>query len=134
MAKTIATALGVGFLLAGLLGFVAPGFLGAHLSLAHTVVHLVTGAVSLYLGLKGSLSAARLFCLAFGAVYTLLGIVGFVAGHPGPVTEGIPGASPDPNLMKVLPGALELGQMDHIIHVVLGLAYVAGGVLTKPEK
>ena len=56
MAKTIATILGIGFLLVGILGFVAPGILGMHLSPAHNVVHLVTGAVSLFLGLKGSLS------------------------------------------------------------------------------
>ena len=52
MAKRIATLLGIGFLLAGLLGFIAPGLLGFHLSIAHTIIHLVSGAIALYLGLK----------------------------------------------------------------------------------
>src|SRR5687767_12847220 len=78
MAKTIATILGIVFILVGLIGFAAPGLLGAHLSTAHNVIHLVSGAAALYLGLKGSLSAARMFCLVFGAVYLLLGVAGFL--------------------------------------------------------
>ena len=35
----------VGFLLVGVLGFVMPELLGAHLSLVHNIIHLVTGAV-----------------------------------------------------------------------------------------
>src|SRR5947207_2682090 len=48
MAKTISTILGVLFLAVGLLGFAAPGLMGMHLSVAHNVVHLVSGAVALF--------------------------------------------------------------------------------------
>jgi hypothetical protein len=131
MAKTVSTILGAGFLLVGLLGFVVPGFLGAHLSMAHNVVHIVSGALALYFGLKGTLASARLFCLVFGAVYALLGVVGFLAGSPGSPSAGIHGTSPDDRMFKLLPGVLELGTPDHLIHIVLGAAFLAGGFLTK---
>ena len=117
MAKTIATLLGVVFILVGLLGFVMPGLLGAHLDPAHNVVHLVTGAVALYLGLKGSLSAAKMFCLIFGAVYLLLGVVGFVAGD-------------GPERMLDLANVLHFGTVDHIIHILLGGIFIIGGLMT----
>jgi hypothetical protein len=121
MAKTIATILGVVFILVGLVGFAAPGLLGAHLSPAHNVIHLVSGAIALYLGLKGSLSATKMFCLIFGAVYLLLGVVGFAVGT---------GAD---RMFQVIAGTLELGTMDHIIHVVLGLIFLVGGLMTKAD-
>ena len=119
MANRIATILGVLFLLVGLAGFAAPNLLGAHLSLAHNIIHLVSGAISLWLGLKGTPSAARSFCLAFGAVYLLLGIAGFLAGD---------GAE---RMLTLIPDQLMFGTMDHIIHVLLGLIYLVGGLTTK---
>ena len=78
MAKTVATIMGIVFLLVGIAGFVAPGVGGFHLSTAHNLIHIVSGAASLYFGLAGTLSGARLFCLAFGAVYGLLGLAGLL--------------------------------------------------------
>jgi hypothetical protein len=131
MAKTLSTILGAVFLLVGVVGFIAPGFLGTHLSIAHNLVHIISGAVALYFGLAGTLSGARLFCLVFGAVYLLLGVVGFLLGSDQAVTAGMPGMTPDPRLFKVIPGVLELGQMDHIVHILLGVVFLAGGLLTK---
>lgn len=119
MAKTIATILGVVFILVGLLGFAVHDLLGAHLSAVHNVIHLISGAIALYLGLKGSLSSARMFCIIFGIVYLLLGVAGFALG----TGEG--------NLFTVIPGTLVLGRMDHIIHVVLGLVFLIGGFMTS---
>lgn len=119
MANRVATILGIGFLLVGVIGFAAPGFLGAHFTLAHNIVHLVTGAVSLWLGLKGSAGAAKTFCLIFGGVYLLLGIVGFAMGH-----------GPD-RMLELLPGQLMFGTVDHIIHILLGAIYLIGGLATR---
>lgn len=130
MANRIATILGIGFLLVGIAGFVMPGVLGMHLSLAHNLVHLISGAVSLWLGLKGTPQAAKTFCLVFGAVYLLLGIAGFVAGGDGTPSEGIPHGN-DTRMLKVLPGQLEFGTMDHIVHVLLGALYLVGGIMTR---
>lgn len=117
MAKTVCKILGVVFLLVGLVGFVSPNLLGAHLNAAHNVVHLVSGAVALYFGFAGSLSAAKTFCLVFGLVYLGLGVLGLLLGAP-------------PDRMFML-GPLHFGQADHGIHILLGVIFVAGGFLTK---
>ena len=129
MAKTVATILGIAFLLVGVVGFVAPGVGGFHLSTAHNLIHLVSGAISLYFGLAGTLSGARLFCIVFGAVYGLLGVVGFLLGAPG--RPSMPGMEADDRLFKVLPGTLELGTSDHMFHIVLGIVFLIAGFLTK---
>lgn len=128
MAKLICKLLGVVFVLVGVAGFVQPGLLGTHLSLAHNAVHLISGAVALYFGFAGSASAARGFCLVFGAVYLLLGIVGFLMGHPGAsMMAGM--MFEDSKLWKVIPGTLELGKMDHVVHCLLGVVFLGGGLL-----
>ena len=117
MAKTVCKILGVVFLLVGLIGFVAPNLLGAHLTPAHNVVHIVSGAIALYFGFAGTLSAAKAFSLVFGVVYLALGILGMALG-----------TAPDRMWMV---GPLHLGQADHGIHVLLGVIFLAGGLFTK---
>lgn len=129
MAKTICTVLGVLFILIGIIGFAAPGFIGAHLSFAHNLIHLISGGAALYFGTKGSLSGAKNFCIIFGAVYFLLGVSGFLFGSPGMSSAGH--TAEDSLLLVIIPGALELGLMDHLLHVVLGLVFLAGGFMTK---
>ncbi|HEX6176751.1 MAG TPA: DUF4383 domain-containing protein [Thermoanaerobaculia bacterium] len=129
MANRIATILGAGFLLVGILGFVAPSLLGMHLSVAHSVVHLLTGAVSLWLGLKGTPSAARTFCIVFGAVYVLLGVAGFLFGIDS--EPGVPGPH-DARLLKVIPGVFEVGTADHVVHILLGAIFLIGGFASRP--
>lgn len=121
--------MGVVFLLVGIMGFVAPGVGGFHLSTAHNLVHIISGALALYFGLAGTLSGARLFCIIFGVVYGLLGVVGFLLGAPG--TPSMPGMAADSRLFKVLPGTLELGTSDHVFHILLGLIFLIAGFLTK---
>jgi Domain of unknown function (DUF4383) len=117
MAKTVCKILGVVFLLVGVIGFVSPRLLGAHLFLEHNVVHLVSGVIALYLGFAGTLSAAKIFCLVFGVVYLALGILGMALG-----------AGPE-RMWEV--GPLDLGQADHGIHILLGVIFLAGGLFTK---
>ncbi len=133
MAKTISTVLGIVFILVGIVGFIMPTFLGTHLSLAHNLVHIISGALALYFGLAGSLSAARLFCLVFGAVYLLLGVCGFLLGAPGTPSGGMASMGADSRLLTVIPGQLELGTMDHLVHVLLGLVFLIGGLITKAD-
>ena len=129
MAKTVTTFLGAAFLLVGLLGFVVPDFLGAHLTPAHNIIHLVSGALALYFGLSGTLAAARLFDIVFGSVYGLLGLIGFIGGQTG--TSPLHGL--DSRILEVIPGVLVLGTADHIIHIVLGTIFLVSGMLTKPK-
>ncbi len=134
MAKTVATLLGAAFILVGLIGFVAPGMMGMHLTLAHNLVHIISGALALYFGLAGTLAAARLFCIAFGAVYALLGVAGYLLGSDQAHTVNVAGhGATDSNLLKVLPGSLELASPEHGLHILLGLIFLVGGLLTRGD-
>ena len=134
MAKTICTILGAVFILVGIVGFLAPGMLGMHLSPIHNVVHLVSGAAALYLGLKGTLSAAKLFCLAFGAVYLLLGVGGFLlGGSEAHTVTSVPAHGTDSSLLRLIPSQFEVASMDHIVHVLLGIVFLVGGLLSRPD-
>ena len=117
MAKTVCKILGVVLLLVGVVGFVAPRLLGAHLDMAHNVVHIVSGAIALYFGFAGTLSAAKTFCLIFGVVYLALCILGFALG------------TGEETMWMV--GPLHLGKSDHGIHGLLGIIFLAGGLFTK---
>ena len=132
MAKTICKLLGVVFLLVGIIGFVKPDLMGTHLSMAHNLVHILSGILALYFGFAGSLSGARGFALAFGAVYLLLGIVGFIMGAPG-TSEIVNMTMQDNRLWKVIPGTLELGTADHAIHILLGILFLVGALMTKAD-
>ncbi|HWT02930.1 MAG TPA: DUF4383 domain-containing protein [Pyrinomonadaceae bacterium] len=122
MAKTICKLLGVLFILVGLIGFAKSDLLGAHLTTAHNLVHLISGAVALYFGFAASLSAARAFCLVFGAVYLLLGVVGFIMG------------TGDDRMLNVIPNQLMLGTADHAIHILLGVIFLVGALMTKDGR
>jgi hypothetical protein len=120
MANKICTILGVIFLLVGILGFFDADILGAHLSTIHNIVHLVSGLLALYIGLKGSASAAKTFCLVFGVVYLLLGIAGFAMG------------TGSDRMLTIVDGQLMFGTIDHAIHILLGIIFLAGGLMTAP--
>jgi hypothetical protein len=113
MAKTVAKIMGLVLLLVGVLGFThVLDSLGAHLSPAHNLVHIISGVIALYFGFAGSLSGAKGFCIIFGLVYLLLGILGLAMGelHIGP---------------------LMLGKVDHGIHLIVGVIFLAGGLFTR---
>ena len=105
--------MGLVLLLVGVLGFThVLDSLGAHLSPAHNLVHILSGVIALYFGFAGSLSGAKGFCIIFGLVYLLLGVLGLVMGelHIGP---------------------LLLGKVDHGIHLIVGAIFMAGGFFTR---
>jgi hypothetical protein len=129
MAKTVATLLGIGFIVIGIAGLFAPGFLGAHLSMTHNLIHLLSGVAALWVGARGTLRGARSFSYAFGTLYGLLGVLGFVLGTPGASTAGHTG--PDARLWSVIPGALELGTSDHVIHLVIGGLFLLAAIVTR---
>jgi hypothetical protein len=117
MAKTVCKILGVVFLLVGICGFFAPSLLGAHLTPQHNAVHIISGVIALYFGFAGSLSGAKAFSLVFGVLYLALGVLGIALGAP-------------PDHMWVV-GPLHLGQVDHGINGLLGVAFLAAGMFTK---
>lgn len=120
--------IGVGFIVAGLGGIMMPGMLGMHLSMAHNLIHLASGALALWAGYADSRKSYT-FCIAFGAVYGLLGVLGFLIGEPG--YPGVGHMEADQNLLRVVPNVLEFGSSDHAVHIFLGAVLLAGGFLWK---
>jgi uncharacterized membrane protein HdeD (DUF308 family) len=114
MITKTATFGGAFLVVVGLLGFAAPGFMGMHLSALHNILLIFSGVWAIYFALKATEAAARSFCLVLGAVYGLLGLAGFVAGGPN-------------HTFTIIPGALVLGTMDHVVHLVLGTVFLSVG-------
>lgn len=114
IAKIVCKIIGVLYVLAGLGGLV----FGDAPDRNHSILHLITGIVAVYFGFFGSLSGAKIFCLAFGAGYLMFGILGFVLGNSAMDYLW------DINLMSV-------SKPDHIHHIVLGAIILAGGIFTK---
>lgn len=113
MARTVAKIMGLVLLLVGVLGFThVLDSLGAHLSPAHNLVNILSGVIALYFGFAGSLAGAKGFCLIFGLVYLLLGILGLAMGE-----------------LQI--GPLMLGKVDHGIHLIVGAIFLAGGLFTR---
>jgi len=123
MAKAICKVLGVVFLLLGILGFVFPRLLGMHLSGIHNIIHLISAALALYSGFVASPSAARAFSLIFGAVYLLLGALGFI--NQGLVVELL-------HARHAPAGLLGLAA-DNVVHLLLGAIFLIGGLARAPR-
>jgi hypothetical protein len=117
MVKTFNKVVGVILLAVGLLGLAEPNLLGMHLTPMHNIIHLLTAAIALSMGFAASVSAARTFSIAFGAVYLLLGVLGFVA--PGLVTSVI--GHPAVSAGELMP--------DNVVHLLLGGAFLAVGLM-----
>lgn len=122
MAKTICKLLGLVLLLVGIIGFVKADLLGAHLTMAHNLVHILSGIIALYFGFAASLSAARGFSLAFGAIYLLLGVVGFILGDAA-----------NDRMLTIIPNQLMLGTRDHAIHILVGILFLIGALMTRAD-
>jgi len=100
MTKTAALIFGVAFVIAGLLGFVPAAspdgmLLGVlHVNPAHNIVHLLTGALALWMGAT-SMPASRVFFRVFGVVYGLVALLGFAYGDSpllGLIANNLPDA------------------------------------------
>ncbi len=149
MSRAMVIVLGSLFVLIGLIGFFAPGFAGAHLNATHNAVHLASGALAIFFGWQGSLRSVRRFAIVFGLVYLFLGIGGYAFGRPEATTLSAQTEMTideengdmvqeqllaeqqrhtDPKLWRVIPGVLELGTNDHILHLILGGIFLLLGL------
>lgn len=87
----------------------------------HTLLHVLTGLIAVYLGFWGTQSGARLYCLIFGGGYAVFGALGILLGNPANDRE-----------WHVGPLRLMLG--DHIFHVVLGAVFFLAGIVTRMPR
>ncbi len=121
MAKTLCKIVGLVLLIAGVCGFFSRNLMGMHLTNVHNVVHIASGALALYFGFAGSAGGARSFCLLFGLVYALLGVLGFI--QPGFVASVLQAheeaGAPSPTMA-----------MDSIVHLLVGGVFLVAGLLS----
>ncbi len=129
--QKICISFGYGFIVLGFLGVLMPGLLHLHLSMAHNMVYIISGAVALYCGYSNS-SRSIAYAIGFGAIYGLLGIAGYVMGEPG--YPGVGNMSADQNLFRVIPDILEFGTMDHIVHLLIGSFLLFTAYTFRKEK
>ncbi len=120
MVKTLGMLFGIVFLAVGILGFV-PGVTNNEMLLgifmvntAHSVVHIVSGAIFLIASMSGA-GAARIWFQIFGVIYAVVAILGFM-NPSGPLLGMI---SNNPN--------------DTYLHVVLAVLMLAIGFLSPKQ-
>lgn len=116
--QTASYALGIAFVLAGILGFVpnplvAPQGIFA-VNLAHNMVHLLTGGVFLVAAIRYA-PKAGLFIKAVGGAYVVVTIAGFL-------TAG-----------TMLLGLVHINEADRWLHFGLALVILAAG-FALPDK
>lgn len=127
-AQWVCMVMGVAFILIGLAGFVIPNLFGMHLGWGHNIIHLVSGVASLWFGISRSFVTAERFSYAFGGFYAVLGLLGFILGSN---TNMIPPMMDhDSFWLPIIPGSLEFGTADHIIHLLIGGAFILGAYMT----
>jgi hypothetical protein len=114
MARLVCKVLGFAFVAIGLMMIVR----GADENAYHNLLHLVTGAGALAVGFIGSTRSVKRFCQGFGGFYLALGVLGMLLG--------------DPSMNRQWDvGPLLLDVADHAFHIVLGLVFLASGLLTR---
>ncbi len=130
--QKVCIVLGAGFVLVGIAGILMPGLMAMHLSMAHNLIHLASGALALAFGYADDSRKAYTFAVAFGVVYGLLGIAGFVIGQPG--YPGVGHMEADQNLLRVIPNVLEFGTMDHSVHLIISAAFLFSAYAWKKKN
>lgn len=119
MVRQIAGIFGLIIFLLGVAGLVLGDgpLLGLfNIELVEDIVHLVTGAILLYVGFgQRDEGLARTVVGALGVVYLLVGIIGFVV----------------PTLFGLLPLGYHLA--DNLLHLVLGVIFLAVAYLYQGQ-
>jgi hypothetical protein len=113
----------------GVAGFFSPVAEGTHFSALHNLIHIVVGFAALWFGLRGSANEARRFSWAAGVFYVVIAVIGLAFGREefSAITN-----SADPAMLFIIPGVLEFGRSDHVLHLVFGIVFVAAACLARP--
>ena len=115
-ATSVAWVFAASFYAAGVIGFIPNPLLGPHglfqANTAHNLVHLLTGVGFTVVALAGSKASVTLM-QAFGPIYLLTGVIGFLATGLG--GEGY------------LLGLVHLNALDNYLHLGLGAAIGVAG-------
>jgi hypothetical protein len=124
LAQWTSLAIGINYLIAGIVGFAYTGFSGVTESngpkvfglLAvnpfHNVFHLVVGVGLLYMGFKSSTTLNEGALIGLGAIYIIATVCGFIYAHI-PVIADVSSGAPD-----------------NYLHLITGLTAIAGGTIS----
>ena len=126
-AQLYALIFGVVLVVAGIIGFFyssafgSPGDVDAVFGILdvngwHNVVHILTGALGL-LAFSAGVHAARQYALAFGVVYLVVAIWGFVVGDGDQILSIIP-----------------VNTEDNVLHLLLGLGGLVAGLASAEAR
>ncbi len=123
-AQVFALVIGITLVAAGILGFFYSASFGTgdgmereavlgilDVNAWHNLFHLASGVIAL--AVANSYRAARTFALAFGAVYLVVTILGFIAGDGEEIVNIIP-----------------INTEDNILHLLLTIAGLGAGLAT----
>lgn len=125
--QVISIIVGVALFILGLSGILFPAFAGFHFSPLTSTIIAVAGATLLYNGgFKDNSLYAFFACLGFGLYFGILALLGFILGEPGMPSVGY--LRMDPNLLTIIPNALELGWMDQVLYAILAAFLLAGAI------
>jgi hypothetical protein len=131
MAKIIATTFGGAVGLFGLIACASPTAFGAHGSPVGILLHLLLGAVLVAAAWKGGPSLLLGACTGAAMLFLAWGLAGLVFGRPGASSLGA--MPPDLHLLVIIPGVLEGGRSDHLLHLFFGVAFGVSGVVCLAE-
>ena len=125
--KKVAFGLGLFLMFLGLVGFAAPHLLGERLGTAYNLIHFSIGALAVYYGANRNSSEAKVLCWTLGALFGLVGIMGFVLGYPGiPANTGMIELSSDAFYFPLVSGTLEIGTADHLMNLLVSSLFLVG--------
>ena len=116
----------------GAIGFFASPIFGANLSIPHHLVHLISGILFVWVGLLKSKKVSYYFAFFFGGLYLIVGVAGFIWGHPGESMMGT--GDEDPFLMHFLSKNLVFGTDDNIFHLLIGASSLVSVVFARSLK
>lgn len=125
-AQEICVIMGLALSTLGFVGFVIDNFFVTNIPNTQNALHLGAGAMALWFGFTKA-ETARRFALAMGALYGVLGFLGFIFG-----ASGLPAAGPihqERFLWRPEPTTLELGTLDHTLHLVFAGIFILGALL-----
>jgi len=132
MPRRIALLVGLASLALSSFVLFRPGLGGVHLSPAHALGHAIVGVLLIWVGIRSSVKVARLSCASASLLFLALGLLGFALGSRQMPSEWIPGPANN-HLWRLVPGFLELGTRDHIVHLAMAATALVGA-LWRPRN
>lgn len=127
--QKVCIVMGVAFLVLGVLGAVMPGMFGMHLSVAHNLIHLISGAIAVWFGFSAESHRAHNLSMVFGVAFGVLAVAGYMIGNPGYPSLG--NLDADQHLWRVIPSVLEFGTVDHVLHLVFSAVFLTSALVWR---